>query len=216
MLLSIVAFSAVTFSISAHGADIPRPYKAPAYIAPVFSWTGFYIGINGGYVKGSSKWSGGAGDFEVSPQGWMLGGTLGYNYQAGNWVFGLEGDINYLDLNGTSSACATCTFKDTWLSTVRGRAGLSFDRWLPYLTGGLAYGNAYVETGGGSENDTKAGWTVGGGVEYAFLGGWSAKLEYLYVDLGTTTCQAANCGLASDANVAITQNIIRAGLNYRF
>ena len=113
--------------------------------------------------------------------------------------------------------CAGCTFKETWLGTLRGRVGYSFDRWLPYLTGGLAYGNMYIQgPSGGSENKTKAGWTLGAGVEYAFLGAWSTKLEYLYVNLGSATCGMATCGLATNEEVKFSASVVRVGLNYRF
>ncbi len=202
--------------LAAHGADLPQPYKAPAYIAPAFSWSGFYVGANAGYMWGNSKWSGGAGNFEIAPKGWLAGGTLGYNFQTGNWVWGIEGDIDYANLKGTSDVCSGCTFKDTWLGTARGRLGYAFDRWLPFVTGGGAFGNAYVATPGGSVSRTKTGWTVGAGVEYAFLEHWSAKLEYLYVDLGSQTCDYTTCAIPSNATVDFTSNIVRAGVNYRF
>ena len=206
--------------IAAQAADLPRPsYKAPIYTAPAFSWTGFYIGINGGYGWGDSQWSGGQ-NFNIAPKGWMVGGTIGYNLQTGNWVWGLEGDIDWVDLNGTanSAVCSSCLTKSTWLGTARGRIGYAYDRWLPYITGGLAYGNVYMEntSTGGSKSETKAGWTIGGGVEYAFAGGWSTKLEYLYVDLGDATCGSANCGGLTNTQVSFTANLVRAGLNYRF
>jgi outer membrane immunogenic protein len=205
--------------IAALAADMPRPsYKAPQYIAPLFTWTGFYVGLNAGYGWGNSDWSGAGGNFQVAPKGFLGGGTLGYNYQTGVFVWGLEGDIDYMNLKGTapSAVCASCTFKDTWLGTFRGRIGYSFDRWLPYITGGAAYGNAYVSTATGSASGTKQGWTAGAGVEYAWFGNWSAKLEYLYVDLGTTTCSQAACGFATDEQVKFKANLVRAGVNYRF
>jgi len=207
-------------SFAAHAADLQRPgYKAPEYIAPApFSWTGFYVGANAGYLWGNSKWSGSAGNFEVAPAGFMAGGTLGYNYQTGSWVWGIEGDIDYVNAKGTanSAICASCTFKDTWLGTVRGRVGYSFGQWLPYLTGGGAFGNVYVSSAAGSKTQTRDGWTVGTGVEYAFAGAWSAKLEYLYVDLGSFSCGSAGCPVPPDERVNFTSNIIRAGVNYRF
>ena len=217
-LFAAVALLVLPFA--GHAADLPRPpFKGPiAPIEPVFSWTGFYIGFNGGYMGGSSQWTGGAGNFELSPKGWLAGGTAGYNYQFGNWVAGVEGDIDYANLKGTAgpSLCSGCTFKDTWLSTLRGRFGYSLGQWLPYVTGGGAWGNVYVANAAGSQSGTKGGWTLGGGVEYAFLGNWSAKLEYLYVDLGDATCGRATCFIASDATVHFTSNVFRAGVNYRF
>ena len=206
---------------AACAADMAEPpvYRAPDVVAlPTFDWTGFYLGLNGGYAWGNSQWTGGAGDFTVSPNGFMLGGTMGYNLQTGSFVWGLEGDLDYVDFNGTNSniVCGACTIKDTWLGTFRGRIGVAMNRWMPYLTAGGAWGNVYVASSAGSVSTTKAGWSAGGGVEYSFAGPWSAKIEYLYVDLGDATCGASLCALPSDASVHFTTNIIRAGLNYRF
>lgn len=216
--IAIVALLATQMAVQA--ADLPRSsYKGPIYGEPMFHWTGFYIGGNLGYGWGQTKWSGSGGNFEVTPKGFLGGGTLGYNLQTGAWVWGIEGDIDYVALKGTadSAICSGCLFKDTWLGTLRGRIGYAYDRWLPYFTGGLAYGNAYIQgPSGGSQSKTKSGWTAGAGVEYAFAGPWSAKLEYLYVDLGSATCGMANCGFAADESVSFKANLIRAGVNYRF
>lgn len=220
MLGACVAFATLVIApLAAQAADLSRPnYKAPEYIAPLFSWTGFYVGLNGGYGWANSNWTGSGGDFQVSSKGFMGGGTLGYNYQIGLMVLGIEGDVDYMDLNGTVStaACASCSVKDTWLGTFRGRVGYSFDRWLPYLTAGAAYGNVYMAANGGSATGTKQGWTAGAGIEYAFLNSWSTKLEYLYTDLGTATCAQAACGFATDKSVSFKANMVRVGLNYRF
>jgi outer membrane immunogenic protein len=218
ILAGIVA-ALLTAPLAAQAADLSPPrYPEPAYVVPMANWSGFYLGLNGGYLWGTSDWTGGAGTFKVSPGGFIGGGTIGYNFQADAFVVGIEGDIDYVDAKDTASAaiCAGCTFKDTWLATVRGRIGYSFGPWLPFLTGGGAWGNAEVTTAGGTVSDTRGGWTAGGGIEYAFLGPWSAKLEYLYVDLGTATCTAAACGLPADAKIDFTANVLRAGLNYRF
>jgi outer membrane immunogenic protein len=104
----------------------------------------------------------------------------------------------------------TCETKNTWLGTVRGRLGYAIDRFMPYVTGGLAVGDIKNNISGiGSASDTKAGWTVGGGLEYAFNGPWSAKVEYLYVDLGRG-------GAIAGSDAKFQTNIVRAGLNYRF
>ena len=124
-------------------------------------------------------------DFNTS--GGLVGGTLGYNYQMGQAVFGLEGDIDWSNIRGSASACAgtTCETRNDWLGTARGRIGYAFDRFMPYVTGGAAFGDIKASAAGiGDANETKAGWTVGGGVEAAIAGPWTAKVEYLYVDLG--------------------------------
>ena len=147
MKRSIVAafgFLTLAAAMPAAAADLPRgavPYKAPAYVAQC-NWTGFYLGINGGGAWGDSDWDG----FAVTnrPSGGMVGGTAGYNWQgAGSpWVFGLEGDIAWANIND-SVACGavTCETKINWFGTARGRAGYAFDRFLPYITGGAAFGD---------------------------------------------------------------------------
>jgi outer membrane immunogenic protein len=201
-------------------ADMPRPaYKAPAYIAP-FSWTGFYVGINGGYGWGKADLTNAVGTESVTAKGGLIGGTVGYNFQTGTWVWGLEGDIDYSWIKGTNTDPKTfcafgCEFTNDWFGTARGRIGYAWDRWLPYLTGGLAVAHVKVgPTGGPDDTKTQLGWTIGGGVEWAFSGAWSAKLEYLYADLGKMTCGAANCGL--DTDVKYKTNLVRLGVNYRF
>ncbi len=205
-------------------ADMPRrAYKAaPAYIAP-FSWTGFYVGINGGYGWGKSSWTnvtagGTTGDFNT--KGGLVGGTLGYNVQSGSWVWGLEGDLDASWIKGTETAnCGTpgCETKDTWLGTGRGRIGYAADRWLAFITGGAAFGDIKMTTPAStSQSTTRIGWTLGGGVEYAFAGPWSAKIDYLYVDLGKGKCDIGACGNANAYEATFKANIVRLGVNYRF
>jgi outer membrane immunogenic protein len=199
----------------------PAPVtKAPAYVP--FTWTGFYVGVNGGYGFGRSKWSGLPSSFDVN--GGLVGGQVGYNWQFGQFVYGLEGDGDWTDLRGTANVAAclngtgttTCRTRNDFISTVRGRVGYAMDRWLPYATGGLAVGNIRATVPGFTGIDkTDAGWTVGGGVEYALAPSWSVKAEYLYVDLGKDACSTM-CGLAAGNNVSLTTNIVRGGINYRF
>ena len=213
--LGLVALAAMPAS----AADLPRgsmPYKAPAYVAQ-YNWTGFYLGINGGGAWGDSDWNGFA--VSNSPSGGMIGGTAGYNWQgAGSpWVFGLEGDIDWTNIRDNATACGAlnCQTKNNWLGTVRGRVGYTFDRFMPYFTGGLAFGDVEANIAGfAGSKDTNLGWTVGVGIEGVIAGNWTAKLEYLHADLGDTTCSAIACGAAT--NVDLSLNILRAGLNYRF
>jgi outer membrane immunogenic protein len=205
--------------LAAQAADLPPAYKAPAYVAPSYAtWSGFYVGINGGYGFGESEYSGGAttgGTFDT--RGWLGGGTVGYNLQTGSWVWGIEGDFDYSTMNGTAACTAPgdCSTRINWLATARGRIGYGgWGSFLPYVTGGAAFGAVRMATGAGVEHETKVGWVAGAGIEYAFLAGWSAKLEYNYVDLGTAECSAAICGATTD--VTFTSHIVKAGLNYRF
>ena len=181
------------------------------------------------------------------------GGQIGYNWQVTNWVWGFEADIQGTDEKGSRLfTCPTgaCTppfgvvavfpgpavsvspmdQKLEWFGTVRARAGiLASPRVLLYATGGLAYGEVRTaETIGAglfgfSNSETRAGWTVGAGIEGAISGNWTAKLEYLYIDLGrttgafTTTIGALGGGvLTSNYSSHITDNVLRAGVNYRF
>jgi len=212
-LLASVGLVAIG-TVEASAADIPRrvaPPRQPVVAVPVFTWTGAYFGINGGYGWGSSSFSGPftTGSFDVS--GGLVGGTLGYNYQVGQAVFGVEGDIDWSGIQGSALCTGTiCETRNNWLSTVRGRLGYSFDRFMPYITGGLAVGDIETNVAGiGSGRDTKAGWTVGGGLEAVLDGPWTAKVEYLYVDLGR-----GGTVLGSDAE--FTSHVVRGGLNYRF
>ncbi|MBX6328229.1 MAG: porin family protein [Pseudolabrys sp.] len=208
---------------AASAADLGRraaPYKAPPYQPPPFSWTGFYVGINGGGAWGRSDYSAGVSpSFDVS--GGLVGGTLGYNWQTGPVVFGLEGDIDWAHISGSTTClpaglgvASTCDARNDWLGTVRGRLGYAFDRVMPYVTGGLAVGNIKTSIAGlGSRDETNAGWTLGGGVEVNITGPWSAKVEYLYVDLG----RADNPDTPfSGSDSKFQTNIVRAGLNYHF
>jgi outer membrane immunogenic protein len=200
----------------ASAADLPRgqPYKAPAYVAQ-YNWTGFYIGINGGYGWAKSNWTGAAGattgDFNAT--GAMIGGTVGYNLQMSQFVLGFEGDIDASWIKGTDGT-ACCEVKNDWFATARGRLGLAMDRWMPFLTAGAAFADVKMDTLAGSVSATRTGWTAGGGVEYAFAGAWSGKLEYLYADLGKASCDVATCGTATD--VSFKTNIVRGGVDYHF
>ncbi len=220
--LLLAALGLGALAMPALGADLPR--KAPPYIAPAFSWTGFYVGINGGYGWGNSNWTdtvtgASTGNFNIS--GGLAGGTLGYNLQTGSWVWGLETDLDWANIKGTTNfaACGggSCTTSDSWLGTFRGRIGYAFDRWMLFATGGLAYGDIKISSGaGGSGSANRVGWTAGGGVEFAISGPWSAKIEYLYADLGKPTCDTTCNGGGDPFTVTFKTNIVRAGVNYRF
>ncbi len=217
VLFSTISVLALTAS-GAFAADIPRPapsYKAPAVYAPVFTWTGFYLGINGGYGWGKADWDFGG---NANPDGGMIGGTIGYNWQTGPWVLGLEGDVDWSNLRGsfTNIACPLgCETRNSWLATVRGRLGYAFDRVMPYVTGGLAVGDIRTTVGGfAGERQTNAGFAVGAGIEGAITNNFTAKVEYLFVDLGDANCSVLSCGLAT--NVDFHAHVVRGGLNYKF
>lgn len=221
ILTGIAALAVVTTMGAANAADIARrqamPAKAPVYVVP-YNWTGFYVGINGGGGFGTSTWSGATGSSGFNTSGGLVGGTIGYNYQMGQTVLGLEGDVDWSSVRGSTTAapCTTsCETRNNWLGTARGRIGYAFDRFMPFVSGGAAFGNIKASpTGFAGINDNRLGWTVGGGGEFAAAGPWTAKVEYLYVDLGKANCAAGNCAVSTDVNSHT--NVVRAGLNYRF
>jgi outer membrane immunogenic protein len=202
----------------ADAADLPRQVytKAPPMLAPYYNWTGFYLGVNGGGGWGSSTWDS-TGSFDVS--GGLVGGTIGYNWQFGTWVLGLEGDIDWADIGGnTGTGCVGggCNTKNTWLGTARGRVGYAFDRIMPYVTAGAAFGDVEAtHPGFTGMTDTQVGWTAGLGVEFAVVNNVTAKIEYLHYDLGSFNC-GMNCnGFVTD-NVGFNANVVRGGVNVRF
>ena len=143
-----------------------RSTRRAAEVAQAYDWTGFYFGVNSGGGWGHSFWS--AQPAGVGLSGGQLGGTAGYNWQAGKVVLGVEGDVDWSGLQGTrtSAACPLgCTTSNSWPSKVRGRVGYAFDYFTPYVTGGLAVGNIRAATpgltGGTSSN---AGWTIGAAI----------------------------------------------------
>jgi len=204
---------------SAHAADMSRrqamPTKAPAYLA--YNWTGAYIGINAGGGWGRSSFDGvpSTGTFNV--RGGVVGGTLGYNWQSGAAVLGLETDLDWSGLRGSAPCGAlSCETRNNWIGTARGRIGYAFDRFMPYLTGGLAYGNIKASTTGfAGASDANVGWTIGTGVEFAVAGPVTAKIEYLYADLGRFDC-GTSCTGTPPQDVRLNTNLVRAGLNVRF
>jgi outer membrane immunogenic protein len=189
-------------SVSAQAADLS--YKAPYTVNQplnAYSWAGPYLGGNLGYAWGSVD------NNPTSPSGVMGGIQAGYNWQSGPLVFGVEGD---LQLNGADDTFAPWKFSNPWFGTVRGRVGYAVNNILFYGTGGLAFGELRGETFGLSESHTTAGWTAGVGAEFGLAQNWTAKIEYLYVDL-------------SDSRFSITGvsngyqfGLVRAGVNYHF
>lgn len=213
---------------AASGADLP--VKAPI-MAPPVSWTGCYIGVAGGGAWGRSRHDNSAGpitdDFNLS--GGIIGGTLGCNYQFDPiWVVGLETDFSWTNKKGSAgdippfNTAFSSETKEKWLGTVRGRLGGTWGNELLYVTGGFAYASAEITvTGPGaeaSESKTRTGWTVGGGWEHRFTPNLSAKIEYLYVDLGDTAYfNPPPTGFADRAGgVRLTDHIVRVGLNWKF
>lgn len=227
----LLAGTAIIVPVGMAGAsDLPvrMPVKAAPIVAPPFNWTGFYVGGNVGIVWPRSSVEetdvGGAGvPSNTATDPGIIGGVqAGYNLQFSNIVLGLEGDIDFSSLRKSNAYTIFDTHNTSLstLGTVRGRVGVAFDRWLPYVTGGAAFAklkNELVDTGGVgatmSRGNSATGWVVGGGVEYGFDMHWSAKAEYLYAKFPdkTDSSQAPYIFVFKDSF-----SIARVGINYRF
>jgi outer membrane immunogenic protein len=247
---------------TASAADLAaRPYtKAPAAAATVYNWTGFYIGINGGYGWNDSQDVGVGGSPLIlaaqpgvvpsavrglKPEGGLIGGTIGYNWQFGRGLAGIEADFDWADIRdsrvvdlpvGGPNVRTTASQKIDFFGTVRGRLGfLATDQLLLFATGGLAYANV---TSNGNVNEFfnqpaigrqfianadefRYGWTIGAGAEWKFAPNWSLKGEYLYYDLGNHTIRGNQSNPANNVDFALYSfntrgSIARAGINYQF
>lgn len=229
LALAVAAACFAANALSAHAADMPRANPVPYYKASEapFGWTGFYIGINGGYGWGRASWSdpvAGAGSGTFNTTGALFGGQLGYNWQTGPIVLGIETDADWTNIKGSTAGlggvCVNdggglCQTKQDWFGTTRGRIGYAFGRFMPYVTGGVAYGDVIASQPTGDATQTKFGWSAGGGVEYALTHNWSAKAEYLHLDLGTATLFSP-ASSASTLSVPLTNDLVRAGINYHW
>jgi outer membrane immunogenic protein len=203
------------------------PGKSP-YTLPVYDWTGFYVGINGGGSWGHVPWSSdpdGVADTATVSSG-LVGGTIGYNAQnLGRFVVGGEFDFDWRSLNATipqlpSSCVPGCEFRSHWLSTARLRFGYAFDRFLPYVTGGVAIGDISQDLVGqpsGVAESVSFNWTAGAGLEFVVSGPLTAKFEYLYVNHTNTLCntECASAVSSGPIHMGLNENIFRVGLNYK-
>lgn len=210
--ISALAIATALAASSASAADLPSRKEAPVFVPPpVFSWTGPYVGLNlgGGWLDRTNNWNSnpllfgpffpnvgllGLGSNNNGSNGGVVGGfQIGYNYQLSPlFVVGVETDFQGTSIGSSSNNNWWGGWGNRvslpWFGTLRGRVGLALldSRLLVYGTGGFAYGEARQPWGGGwwgNNNDIATGWTAGGGIEYAFLPNWSAKVEYLYTDL---------------------------------
>jgi outer membrane immunogenic protein len=242
---ALAALTAPAFAADLPRKSVPQQFAQPL---PIFTWTGFYVGINGGYAfdGGTSAITGSpglvgtgfapSGKLKTVGDGFMLGATAGYNYQIGQLVVGLEGDLAYADLGktvatGIGPLVTTLSQDMTYFGTLRGRLGYAFDRFMIYGTGGLAFADQKSTTSivglgstwTGQKDDMRFGYTIGAGAEYAITNNWSAKIEYLYYDLGKNNVVAplvagpgAGAGVFGTSSNEARGSLVRAGVNYRF
>lgn len=220
-------FAAILLSAtSASAADLPpqqpSPYRPPAaVVSPAFDWTGFYIGAMGGYGWSNNVTIGGIAITNPDFGGGFAGGTLGYNVQMGQIVFGVEADAAWSDINHTETDFifgTPLTFQDKILSfgSITARGGVAVNNVLIYGKGGYAWTDNQISASvlglTASESHFHNGWTVGGGIEWAFAGSWSVKGEYMFAQYLSETYLASLGGVALAANV----NTVKVGINYRF
>jgi outer membrane immunogenic protein len=243
-LLATVGAVALTGS-AAIAADLPSRQPAPVYLPPVpiFTWTGVYLGGQIGYAWGRDKTNFTTIDpdrtffpADTSPQGVIGGAHIGYNLQISQWVIGLEGSVDGASMSKTVSLGGqpgflhlghpplTVDTRAEIQGSIRARAGIAFDRVLLFATGGAAFTGIKNNYWLGapfflSENisKTRAGWTVGGGVEYAVTNNWSVRAEYRYSDFGRFT-DFPFVALASlpAARHHLTESQVQVGFSYKF
>jgi len=236
----IGALALAAASRPAAAADIPPyGYGGPPSIV-IFTWTGFYFGVHGGGGWGSKDIAAlpfGVNGTVFSPpgttpnvSGWLAGGQVGVNYQAGSWVFGVELDASAAYLNGsagcvpagTVAVFGNCSAKIDMVGTVAGRLGVAFDRLLVYgKAGGAWTDDSYNLTTAGlsfNASETRCGWVLGAGIEYAFADAWSWKVEYDYLGLGTRGVRFTDTtGFFNvDTNIREQMHVVKTGINYRF
>jgi outer membrane immunogenic protein len=177
-----------------------RPYAVPTPAYAAYNWMGPYIGVNGGYQWGNVTHSG------TQPSGGVAGGQAGYNWQNGQFVFGVETDMQW---SGADDVVAQQKFSNSWFGTTRGRVGYAMNNVLAYGTGGFAYGNLELSTAGVSQSKANFGWTLGVGAEVGLTPNWTARVEYLYFDLSEST-------YFTGTSHGLESSVMRAGVNYKF
>jgi outer membrane immunogenic protein len=224
LFLALLMAGAATSAIA---ADLPTrkgyPVAPQPMYAPAFTWGGLYVGINGGYAYGDMSNTNFA-----NPNGGVIGGTLGYNWQMGQIVFGAEGDFDYAFTKRSNTYAFTTgnlayaggnSYETNWITTERLRLGYAVDRALFYVTGGYAGMSTRastfdVNTGySNSQDGWRSGGAIGAGVEYAFTNNISAKAEYLWLPMEDKTYWS---GTPYQETNKLDVNLFRVGLNYKF
>jgi outer membrane immunogenic protein len=228
----------------AAAADLPRrvavPAAAPAYVAAVYNWTGFYIGGHLGWARVDLSESVvaapagfGTGTVSGRDDGFLFGGQIGFNYQINQFVIGVEGTLSGVDIGSSGTIVTTAggtTFTTTgttnvdWIATLAARFGVAFGNTLLYAKAGVAWmdwsstatgttttGGLVTTVGTVSGGRTETGYVLGAGVEYGFTPNWSAKLEYNFLDFGTERRTAGGFTVDND----LTTHLVKAGINYR-
>jgi outer membrane immunogenic protein len=226
-LLTTVAIAVLGAALPAHAADLSRPYyrQAPAYAAPIYNWTGFYLGAHlGGAFSSDSNFNGLATG--NNGNGRFIGGVqAGYDWQFNpNWVVGVEGQYSWLSGNvgAVFPGGFVYTNNQRGIGSLTGRVGYTWGPGMVYLKGGYAFSdnNESVTLAGAPvgfilTGDHSNGYTVGAGLEYMFAPNWSAKAEYQYYNFGSTRFTAP-AALVPTGSFTTDDHVLKAGVNYRF
>ncbi len=233
----LLGSAALLISGSAFAADLPsRKAPAVAYAAPIFTWTGFYVGVEGGldFIKTRGSFTTTlqtTGSYSTNKTAGLLGGLVGYNYQIGQLVVGLEGNLDAV-LGGKKSSTfldsglnlITASTRTTYAGDIRGRLGYAFDRALLFIDGGVAFGDAKTSLTGApglgltavSLNTRNVGYTLGAGIDYAFTNEWIGRAEYRYSNFGSKSYATAAVRTFNNASVKSDSSAVLVGLIYKF
>ena len=241
--LLLAGVGVVAMATAATAADLPArmPAKAPAYVAQVYNWTGFYVGAHLGWARVdlsetvvAAPAGFGTGTISGRDDGFIYGGQVGFNYQIGQFVLGIEGQLSGADIGSSGTTVAVVgptTFTVTgssgidWMATLAARFGVAFGNALLYGKAGFAWmdwsasaigtsttAGVVTTVGTVTAGGTETGYMLGFGLEYGFTPNWSAKIEYNYLDFGNERRSGGGFTVDSD----LTTHLVKAGINYRF
>jgi outer membrane immunogenic protein len=216
--LLLASVGVVAMATAATAADLPARYptKAPAYVVPLYNWTGFYLGAHVGW--GWADFDGG------KDNGFVGGGQLGFNYQINQFVIGVEGDVSWTDIGESVTGFVgavplTVSLTNDWIATLAARAGVAVGATgnvLLYVKGGVAWTDWSVSATAlgvtASVGDTATGYILGAGIEYGFTPNWTAKLEYNYLDFNGSSLTLAGV----TTNYDLSHSVVKVGVNYKF
>ena len=239
ILLTTVSLGVLGFAAPALAADLPA-YKAAPIVAATYDWSGYYVGVFGGYGYGNHNLNNANGPagfanytLNYSSQGGLGGVEAGYQVQSGSIVVGVEGDYSWSDIKGNNNFASTDALGNAssdqtdlrWSGTLRARGGIAVDRLLLFFTGGWAYGdlrhtNTDTITGIDTFTNNRNGLTAGGGIAYAITNNVIGKIEYRYYDFGTYARAGGATGLTPNGQlpfkVANTYSDVLLGVDFKF
>jgi outer membrane immunogenic protein len=199
------------FAVSAADMPVKAPFPSPLSSVPVYNWTGLYAGVHLGGIGGKFTNNVPTVPGPIDSGGSVMGGVqVGYNWQSNQFVFGIEADTSAIKVKASAG---TTSFEEKWLTTMRGRVGYAWDRYLAYVTAGAGFTKVDVNTATGSANKLRTGIAVGAGLEAILWSpNWTGRAEYLYVDVPKETYLIGATRIDGGSN----NHIGRVALNYKF